>query len=44
MEISNEGYKAFAKAPTLDDENLNFFNGLQNAMGRYGYIDVVYEF
>ncbi|MDB4219497.1 hypothetical protein OAI34_06885 [Emcibacteraceae bacterium] len=44
MEISDEGYKAFGKAPPLADENLNFFKGLHNAMVRYGYIDVVYEF
>ncbi|MGY8984685.1 MAG: hypothetical protein ACKVHG_08885, partial [Sphingomonadales bacterium] len=34
----------FDKAPPLADENLNFFTGLHNAMGRYGYIDVKYEF
>jgi len=44
METSDEGYKAFVKAPPLADENLNLFNGLYNAMSRYGYIDVVYEF
>lgn len=34
----------FDKAPPLADENLGFFTGLHNALGRYGYVDVKYSF
>lgn len=34
----------FDSAPPLADENLGFFTGLHNAVGRYGYADIRYKF
>lgn len=34
----------FDKAPPLADENLGFFTGLHNPIGRYGYADLRYTF